>query len=76
MAFIAILLCVAGLGVKILLRRHGEFKRHCSSVDPYTGEGHGCQCAARQVCKEQQEHPYQPLDVNSELLSEAGVENN
>ncbi len=65
--FVAVVLLLAGLGIKMLLRRHGEFKRPCSNIDPYTGKG-GCQCSAthRNHCH----RPYQPLEVSDELMKE------
>ena len=45
-SFVAILLCMAGFGVKMLVRR-GEFKRHCASRDPHSGECSECHCAAK-----------------------------
>lgn len=65
-----VMLCFAGLGIKIIVKKNGEFKRHCSSMDPYTGKSSGCMCAAQQahICKEKSSHPYQPLEVNNELM--------
>jgi len=37
-------LAVAGIAVKMLLTKDGEFKKSCSSVDPNTGERLGCSC--------------------------------
>lgn len=65
-------LCFAGLGIKMVLKRNGEFKRHCSSIDPYTGKGGGCECAKRALCDNRKTHPYQPLEINQELLKEMG----
>ena len=65
-----VILCLAGLGIKILLKRRGEFKRHCSSMDPYTGKGGGCVCANSAKCSDRKQHPYQPLEVNEELMKE------
>lgn len=71
-ALVVVLLCFAGLGIKILLKPRGEFKRHCSSIDPYTGEGGGCVCANAKsaACNKSNKHPYQPLDVNENLMKE------
>ncbi len=68
-AFSAVALLMVGLGVKILFKKHGEFKRHCSSMDPYTGERGGCVCGktANVKCKKK---TYDPLEVNEELRSE------
>ncbi len=72
LSLIIVLICFAGLGIKILLKRNGEFKRHCAGHDPYTGKSNGCVCASasKSRCKTRQGHPYQPLDVNEELLNE------
>lgn len=63
-------LLMAGLGVKMIFKKHGEFKRHCSSMDPYTGKGGGCVCskAANAKCKNGEK--YSPLEVNDNLMKE------
>lgn len=76
--FLIIVLCAAaavammllGLGVKMLFKKRGEFKRHCSGMDPYTGKGAGCVCgkAANAKCKSAERHS--PLEVNDELMKE------
>ncbi|MBP5326373.1 MAG: hypothetical protein J6Y98_00500 [Bacteroidales bacterium] len=70
--FSIVALCFAGLGIKIIVRKKGEFKRHCSSMDPYTGESSGCLCANKieSACNNRKQHPYQPLEVNNELMKE------
>ena len=81
--FLCLLLCLAGIGIKILVRRRGEFKRSCTSIDPYSGESAGCQCGKMlgehtdhqgkdkaPACAERSKHPYQPLEVNKEFLKE------
>jgi len=64
-------LMMLGLGIKMVVLKHGEFKRHCSGMDPYTGQHAGCVCgrAANVKCKERER--YSPLEVNENLLSEA-----
>ncbi|MEE4256346.1 MAG: hypothetical protein V2I47_04850 [Bacteroidales bacterium] len=37
-------LAIAGIAVKMFLKKGGEFKKQCSSVDPDTGERFGCTC--------------------------------
>lgn len=63
----------AGIAVKILVKKKGEFKRHCSSADPYTGKRNGCVCGKliTDTCKDSPR--YHPLEVNDELLREAGI---
>lgn len=71
-AVVIVATSIAGLAIKVLVRKRGEFKRHCSNVDPYTEASEGCDCEAMRhnLCNERQHHPYQPLDVNEELLKE------
>jgi hypothetical protein len=73
LAFALLALAFAGIAVKILVKKHGEFKRHCASADPYTGERSGCVCGKliSDNCKSGDK--YHPLEVNAELLKEAGV---
>ena len=37
-------LAIAGIAVKMFLKKGGEFKKQCSSVDPVTGNRFGCTC--------------------------------
>lgn len=63
-------LLILGLGVKMLFLKHGEFKRHCSSMDPYTGKGGGCICAKASNVKCKNAEKYSPLEVNNNLMNE------
>lgn len=76
-SLVAVSLMMLGLGIKILVKKHGEFKRHCSSMDPYTGERGGCVCGklgdkklhkGDKPCAHQQ--AYNPLEVNDQLMDE------
>lgn len=42
--FILIGLAVAGIAIKMFLKKGGEFKKQCSVKDPNTGESLGCSC--------------------------------
>ena len=72
-SFLLLAVAFAGIAVKIIVKKHGEFKRHCANADPYTGERSGCVCGKliTDNCKDGPR--YHPLEVNSELLKEAGV---
>ena len=71
-SFVLLALAFAGIAVKILLKRHGEFKRHCATADPYTGERSGCICG-KTIDDNCPDNPnYHPLEVNKELLDEMG----
>ena len=37
-------LAISGIAIKMFLKKGGEFKKQCSSVDPDTGERFGCSC--------------------------------
>ncbi len=69
-ALVIVAAMMLGLGIKMLLTKHGEFKRHCSSMDPYTGQSAGCICAKspKVHCKEKER--YSPLEVNENLMEE------
>ncbi|PKP49069.1 MAG: membrane or secreted protein [Bacteroidetes bacterium HGW-Bacteroidetes-11] len=44
LAVIIIGLSIAGIAIKMFVKKGGEFKKSCSSVDPATGERYGCSC--------------------------------
>lgn len=37
-------IAISGIAIKMFLKKGGEFKKQCSSVDPVTGERFGCTC--------------------------------
>jgi hypothetical protein len=43
-AALLLTLALAGLAIKILTRKDGEFKKSCGSVDPTTGRSTECSC--------------------------------
>lgn len=69
---ILIALCLTLIGIKILVKKNGEFKRHCSSVDPYTGERSGCVCGNSNIltsdCKNEK---HSVLEIDKDLLKDA-----
>lgn len=69
-AFVAVALLMLGLGIKVVARKNGEFRRHCASRDPYTGETNGCVCGKKVACDKKTR--YQPLDVNDSMMEEIG----
>jgi len=34
----------AGIGIKMFVKKDGEFKKQCSTIDPQTGKNLGCSC--------------------------------
>lgn len=41
---ILVAIALAGIAIKMFVLKGGEFKKQCSSVDPYTGKKLGCSC--------------------------------
>ena len=70
LALAILALMMLGLGIKMLFRKNGEFKRHCSSTDPYTGKSEGCICHNTSNVNCSQSKRYSPLEVNDNLLDE------
>lgn len=45
-AIVLLALAFAGIGIKMLLKKGGQFEKHCGSVDPATGKRVACSCGA------------------------------
>jgi len=41
---ILVALAIGLIAIKMFVKKGGEFKKSCSSVDPDTGERYGCTC--------------------------------
>lgn len=37
-------IALAAIAIKMFVKKGGEFKKQCSSVDPHTGQRLGCSC--------------------------------
>lgn len=37
-------IAIAAIAIKLFVKKEGEFKKSCSSVDPETGKRIGCSC--------------------------------
>lgn len=44
LSVILIAIALAAIAIKMFLKKGGEFKKHCSSVDAKTGQRIGCVC--------------------------------
>ncbi|MFA8299271.1 MAG: hypothetical protein ACEPOV_03845 [Hyphomicrobiales bacterium] len=44
LAIIIIGLAVAGIAIKMFVKKGGEFKKSCGSIDPATGKKVSCTC--------------------------------
>ncbi len=51
-------LAIAGIAIKMFLKKGGEFQKSCSSVDPDTGQRIGCSCgkASGESCENKHKH--------------------
>jgi len=41
-------LAIAGIAIKMFLKKNGEFKKQCSVKDPKTGDSLGCTCGGQE----------------------------
>jgi len=51
---ILLALAIGGIAIKMFLKKGGEFKKQCSSIDPETGQRFGCTCGkaeSGEVCE-------------------------
>lgn len=46
-------LAIAGIGIKMFVKKGGEFQKSCGSVDPDTGKRTSCSCgkSSEEQCK-------------------------
>lgn len=53
---ILLALAFVGIGIKMFLKKGGEFKKQCSMTDPITGKRYGCTCSGQggKQCKNYQ----------------------
>jgi hypothetical protein len=42
---------MAAIAIKMFLKKGGEFKKSCSSVDPATGRRLGCTCGGQEEAR-------------------------
>ena len=45
LTIIILAIAFAGFAIKMFIKKDGEFKKQCSTVDPQTGKNLGCTCA-------------------------------
>jgi hypothetical protein len=51
-------LAIAAIAIKMFVKKDGEFKKSCSSVDPDTGQRIGCSCgkSSDETCENKYAH--------------------
>ncbi|MBQ9312914.1 MAG: hypothetical protein IJ213_07720 [Bacteroidales bacterium] len=71
-SIVLLIICLAFIGVKMIFKKNGEFKKQCSSIDPYTGERIGCMCGHSNVLTSDcPNKKHSVLEVDKDLLKEA-----
>ena len=45
LTIIILAIAFAGFAIKMFIKKDGEFKKQCSTVDPHTGKNLGCTCS-------------------------------
>lgn len=57
-------LAIGGIAIKMFLKKDGEFKKSCGSVDPTTGQRVECTCGkpSDEVCDNNKQH-YKQVDL-------------
>lgn len=55
-------IAIAGIAIKMFVKRGGEFQKSCGSVDPDTGQRTTCSCgkSSDEMCKNK--HKYQDVE--------------
>lgn len=46
LSLILVAVALIGIAIKMFVKKGGEFKKSCGSIDPETGERIGCTCGA------------------------------
>lgn len=44
LAIVLLAIAVGGIAIKLIVKKNGEFKKSCSSIDPKTGKPADCSC--------------------------------
>ncbi|MFH1297500.1 MAG: membrane or secreted protein [Bacteroidota bacterium] len=44
LSIILVAIAIAAISIKMFVKKDGEFKKSCSSVDPVSGNPLGCSC--------------------------------
>lgn len=59
------------LGIKMFVKKDGEFKKQCSTIDPNTGKNLGCTCAGApgdgRCRNEDEEHNHKHTNISPNL---------
>lgn len=60
----------AALGIKMFIKKDGEFKKQCSTVDPHTGKNLGCSCEGAPSdgsCRNDDDHNHEHKHISPTL---------
>ena len=61
LSIILVGLAIAGIAIKMFLKKDGEFQKSCGSVDPDTGQRTGCSCgkSSDESCDNKHRHHHE-----------------
>lgn len=72
LSIILLAIAIAAIAIKMFVKKDGEFKKQCSSVDPDTGKKLGCTCEGAPgdgSCKTKDDSKVSPVVAQFEQLS-------
>jgi len=65
----------AGFAIKMFVKKDGEFKKQCSTVDPQTGKNLGCSCegqpgdgSCRKENDDDHSHTHSPSRIEVQVM--------
>ncbi len=67
LSIILLAIAVAGIAIKMFIKKGGEFKKQCATIDPKTGDKLGCTCKRSKgdgSCKNEKE---KQIDISATL---------
>lgn len=67
LSLILLAIAIAGIAIKMFIKKGGEFKKQCATIDPQTGDKLGCSCKGSPgdgSCKNENE---KQLDISPSL---------
>lgn len=68
---VALGIAFAAIAIKMFVKKDGEFKKQCSTVDPETGKNLGCTCSGQPgdgSCRKDKKENESPVLVQFEEL--------
>ncbi len=60
-------LAFAGFAIKMFVKKDGEFKKQCSTINPNTGERYGCVCDSGEdeICQNKSDKSIPRIEIET-----------